>query len=442
MDSPPSSPPSPPSDTRPGSDSSSSPSGRIRPSSLLLLVLFAALPVFGLVTVLMKSTLKKGHEGSAEHKALLARLEAAKPQAPPTDAQKAAFLEFGRHLAERLSGGDGNNTRAAVDYETYADRTCAALGNLANLADIRDDFVKSIESRPGGIFGNIIGCRTACVRVTSRDGFPAVLLRAMDEKSGLRFYEVLLRSRDNGTKALDVYSYAFGSFLSDESADALKYGLSEEDVHLSAAERTKASLLKNLATALRLGNHEGVIAQYEELPAHFKNDPSFYRIYLQGLILPAEPSRQLVRLRREALKKADQILGKDNTSVLMEMDLQGEEGDLAGAEKSLEHAESVVGRDAYLTTLRGLSQLKRKNVAEAERLRDEAASMEPDLDILGDLKRLIFAAKKQYVALTNDLKSYQTKHKKRITRQQLSSQPEYADYLKSSEFAQLEAEPF
>jgi hypothetical protein len=183
---------------------------------------------------------------------------------------------------------------------------------------------------------------------------------------------------------------------------------------------------------------EGVITQYQELPPKQQAERVFFRMYLQALMAFSEPSAEKAKLQREALANAERILGKESTSALTGLDLQMENGDFAGAENSLKATEALVGSDGYLTTLRGLVVLKQNKVAEAEQLRDEAATKEPDLDILANLRRLIYAAKKDYGSLVKDLQAYQAKSKRRLSRQDLEQQPELADFLKSPEFTQWE----
>ncbi|MDZ4288246.1 MAG: hypothetical protein U0984_09815 [Prosthecobacter sp.] len=366
------------------------------------------------------------------HEAKLRQLDALKPAGPLSAEQKEAVKEFGERLARALTGGDVDKVATMVDFEAVADRALIPLGEGTDSAQTRKELIDGYRGKHGGLFAALLGNPVKYLRLGERDGFPAVRLRLMAREGTVNYVDVLVRVDEKGkVNVVDFFTFLFGTYATTESRNAT-LGIPGDDP-------ARFEAMSKMATALRLGRGEDVVSQYQRLPAALKNERTFFMMYLRALTSLPTASAEVEKHYRQALADAPRLLGKESATDLLRVELHFLDGDFAGAEESLRHLEALVGPDPYLTQMRALMLLRQGKVDEAQRLEKEASAAEPDLPNLMDLRMMIYAAKKDYGALVNELRAYKTKNQMVISRQQLAD-PEYEAFLKSPEFATWESE--
>ncbi len=373
--------------------------------------------------------------------------QAIQPPAPLDEAQKDGLVVFGSELAEALSEKDAAKVMAMQDSEGFCARVFEKIpAGMPNVADMRRGFMNGIKKREGGWLWSAMSGDVHFLRTRERLGYPAVLLRIKTAEGAVSYVDALVRPEGEGFRVVDMFNYVFASTASEESRNVLAVMLSKSaggslgalfgTLHL---DEKNAAILVSINDATRAGNMAEVLRICDGLPPELKTQRIFFILRLQAL-MGVNSTGKYDQQYKEALRAAPEILGKDSTTDLLMVDLMFMENDFKGADDCLKRLDDIIGGDPYLKFLRGGAHLQMKDYAGVLQLADEAAKEDPTMADVVDLRIGVHLARKDYKALVDELRAFKSKFGAVLDRKALADDPQYAEFLKSPEFAGWEKE--
>ncbi len=397
---------------------------------LVITALLAGIAVVAALPIVRK--LQEKNELAAARAA-----KAAAMSTPLTDAQNAALMLFGEGLAEMVTDNDGKAVLQQLDTEAVADRVFSQMKSLSSNGEARSGVLKGLSKSHGGIFKTMMGQDVRCLRIRERDGIPSLLMRVSDLEGGLNFIEALVRSEGDSFRIVDLYTWLLGSYVSEEVRRALVLGMKDPGllatifgVHRFDKEIGEA--FEKLGVLHKNGELKKVIECLDELSPEYQDNRTFFIFRIQTLMaLQGDPEYE--KPYYAALQKAPAILGEGSATELLLIDLLMMDEDFLAADQAMERLSKRLGGDALLDVYRGLLKFQQGDVDGAEVMLSQAEKVEPDLPDLVDLRLPIYARRKNFAALVNELRAVQELTDQKLTDQELAD-PEFAEFLESTEF--------
>ncbi len=373
--------------------------------------------------------------------------KALQPPPPLNEAQKERLVVFGNELAEALSQKDAAKVMAMQDSEGFCTRVFEKIpAGMPNVADMRRGFMNGIKQREGGWLWSAMSGEVHFLRLRERVGYPAVLLRIKTPEGAVSYVDALVKPEGDGFRVVDMFNYIFASTASEESRNVLAVMLSKSaggglaallgTLHL---DEKNAEILVSINEATRAGNMVEVLRICDGLPAKLKTQRTFFLLRLQAL-MAVNTTGKYDEQYKEALRAAPEILGKDSTTDLLMVDLLFMDNDFKGADDCLKRLNDIIGGDPYLTFLRGGAHMQMKDYAGVLALADQVAKEDPTMAEVVDLRLAVHLARKDYKALVDEMRAFKSKFGAVLDRKALADDPEYAEFLKSPEFAGWEKE--
>lgn len=414
---------------------------------IVLIVVGAVVLLLAVLAALAVPAFQQLQKLAEETKAKQAK--AAQPPPPLTAEQKEALQVFGDALAEALTDGDDAKVKSLLDPDGLADRVFdARTAGFPQAADMRKGFMNGAMKHPGGWLRNLMGNEVTALRVRERDGFPAVVLRLKPEDGGVNYVDIIARPQGGGFRAVDMFTYMYASYLSDEMRNLMATMLPDSGAGKVAAwfgaanfDNEMIDRLKSGGELMKSGDFAGALRLCDGLPQKYRTHRMFFMLRMQALMaLNGTEDGKHDAAYREALRSAPDILGKDSTTDLLLIDLHFLDNNLAEAEASILRVQKVIGGDPYLKVLQANTRRMMRDYEGALKLANEAQQEEPDLYDAVDARLTIRVEQKDYPALVEELRAFKRGSGVVLDRKSLEDDAQFKEFLASPEFAAWEKE--
>ena len=368
----------------------------------------------------------------------VAAAAAARPKLPPlTAAQKASATKFGRLLVVAINSRSEASLEEMTDLETFADRTLAGL--YGPESSFRTGYLKGLKKNKGGLMAQMLGTRPKLLRVTERDGYPALTVRLTTDRGGVNYVDFLIRPAGESFKVVDIFTYLYGMMGSEDSRQAIVLlqnqnpGLAALVLGLKTASKADGEALLSFMTNLKKHDYKTDVKAYEALPPALRRSRTAYIAYLTTLQhLIDQPDYD--KAYQTALESATDILGPDSATDLLLFDLNLMKKNYKAAQQGIARVLLKVGDDAKLYQMEGVAAIRAHDLEAAERCLAAGEKLEPDLVDLVDLHLQVAAMKGDFAGVVAELRRFTAVNRVSIKPEALKEEV-YAEFKKSPEFA-------
>lgn len=167
-----------------------------------------------------------------------------------------------------------------VDAQQFGIRVLQKSGDRFNLALDMSAQTALTGLRLGDVVMQAVhnGGTYQLLRRYEKDGHQHLIYRLLGE-GGLNYHDYELVNGKTGVKAIDMYTYASGAFISDAVSDELKQGKDTRD--LTGDEKESAELLKSMRQYLKGGNPEEANDYYNQANDKEKKQLPFQKLHLR-----------------------------------------------------------------------------------------------------------------------------------------------------------------
>lgn len=387
--------------------------------------------VFAVLTTL-------GSGGCAEKCPAVKSSQTAAPATPadqtPTDDE---CRQFAASMTKAAHDGDAAAFDRLVDWDAILERATAGADDAPEL---RRKFIAGFKSANAvdGISQQIVsqvqaGDGYRLLRVDETHGQKRALFRLLGEDSGVNYHDyILVRQNDGKVRAADVFI-----FLSGESLSQTVRTTYVNAVVKSTSLRAKltpgendyikhAAKIAEMSAHLREGRFQQVLEGYQQLPDSLKKDKS---LLLMRLSAASELDEKAYEQAIDAFQKA---YPHDAALQLVSIEREFTRKRYAEARAAIDRLDKLVN-DPYLNVLRASTYVEEQNYERALECARKAAEQEKDLAAAYWSQVTISLKKKDFVETTRLLTFIE--QELHIPIVDLTALPEYAEYVKSPQYA-------
>lgn len=332
--------------------------------------------------------------------------------APLTEAGKERAMQFARKVSTALNEGDKGTISAFMDFDVITERSFAGMDVAPGT---KEEFKQSFGQKSGGLLAQVLEARPKArpLRVHTRDGYPAATLRLRMPGGGVSYVDLLLLPDGDSFKILDLFTYTFANYSTEEARHAMMMVQSLGSDTLSRwlgvklKDRKTAEQLVSLSRLAAEKNSKALLRVHEQLPPELQRQRSVFILKVQALMAlqgGAEPQYEAPYL--EALESARGILGEGSAIDLLLLDLYFLKKDYAAAQNCARNGLKAVGPDAYLYLLQGFSAVRAKDLEGAAACLKSAEEIEPEMNDLVDLRLQLRAVRGDFASVVAEVNKF------------------------------------
>lgn len=349
--------------------------------------------------------------------------------------------EFAGTLERLVAEGDRRAINRCIDWDQLLGRTTNNAGAAQRTIT---EFTSGAKSALGGegAFAGVIsrqvsqGASYTFLHTAQRDGRPCVRFRLLNLQSGVNYHDyILTKDPHNEIKAIDIYVFAAGEFLSQTMRQPFLQLVAHEDRSIvQKLTKEDADLLKHMetlnsmATAMREQRFTDVLKAYDTLPESVQ--------LMKGtLILRMAAATQVDSAEyMSSLQTLMKHYPNDACADLMSIDyfLLNEQYDKAV--DCVARVDKAVEGDPYLHVLVGGIRSLQQQWDTARAAYESAIEEDPDL--IDAYHGVLLATAKQQQF--DDTVKYLDELSRRFNQEleDLATIPEFAEFIKSPQYEQ------
>ena len=309
------------------------------------------------------------------------------PSAPapvaPNEAQARAFAE---KFIELLAEPDVPGATAMIDWDTLLARATAdTYGSPRNLAS----FIKGAKS-PESLASYVqqlsnsaqAGAQVKFLRVRGDETGRSVLVRVLHPTGGVNYHELLLTNDKGVVRAVDVYVYAAGEYMSDvmrrmyKTATAAKQPFIDRLLGKKHPAMQMATMYKEMAEKTTSGRHAEAVALFKRMPPELRREKSAFILYVTASSSMDEEQY------RSAIEELRAAFPNDAGLDLMLIDGYVLRQRYDDALAAIDRLDRDLDGDPYLDLLRASTCRLKRDEHNAVRYTRRAVEREPELAAL------------------------------------------------------------
>jgi hypothetical protein len=378
-----------------------------------------------------------------------ARLGAETSSSEPRNHTAAALrpidADEGQRFAEAFESAvyrsDPSVVTRMIDWETLF-RT--ATDGIAGSEGFRESFIQGALSKQGELAIQLSqavadGGSFHLLRFYSEKDERRALFRLLQPGSGVKYQELILgRDAAGEVRAVDIYIFLSGERLSHTMrrmyllAAAEQPGRPLDNIISPENEFIKHTAeFQQMASHLRGGNPQQTVEIYQTLPASMQQEKTVMLLYVQAASSIGDD------LYAQAIDDFRAVHARDACVDMVSIDGHLLRKEYDRALEAIARVDTAVGGDPYMNVLRANINLMRGEYAVAESFAKMAIDQEPGLVdpywtlVMVSLFQRSFADTAKWLTVMHE--------KFRIEFEDLQTIPDYAEFVKSSEYEAWQA---
>jgi hypothetical protein len=346
---------------------------------------------------------------------------------------------YAESVIKAVEGHDRAGFNALIDWDSIFNRVLAGWDIPEKARQQVIEALRQVVAQRG-VGGQLIrsterGGQFRFLRVRQSHGRQVVLFRMIQPEEGVSYFEFAPERPPGGQiRAMDIYVYAAGEFMSDGFRRTLLPVVAELAPTLSDRLRPEDKDylhdLRELRRANQLANEDKPQAALAILKQLLPGTRKQKIVLLQ---LVRVTQRSDMKEYAAVLEEYSKLYPNDPSLDLLSIDARALQKDYTGAMKAVDRIEQSVGGDPYLNFYRAHLREAQGDLEGAERLTLRVADWGPSLLSVHWALVGYSLKSKEYDKTLERLKAID--HKFDIEFNDLSQVPEYAGFVKSPAYA-------
>jgi hypothetical protein len=368
--------------------------------------------------------------------------KAAAPSESKTGAtnKESKYLEFAQRLESLVADDKANELPKLIGWSEFVDRTFAGIPIAKDEKELYTNIWRDSNLFLGAVGSAVAeGATYRFLRIKPDGHRRLAVFRLLQPAGGVNYHEMQLTAGTDGAVHIrDIYIYTSGRWLSESIRRSmlLEEGLQKPAWQAAVKDGEKqliqnTAALKNLDQEIEEGNFQAALDEYGLLPADLQQSLPLLLLRMGAAeqVDPAACQSAFGELRR---------LFPTNPAVdLKSIDYYYTARQFEEERKAIGRLDRRTGGDPYLQILIATSFLEQNDWAAAAEHADNAIQREPTLPGAYWTRITVALGAKDYPKVVSLLNTIETKLNIRVDN--LASRPDYAEFVKSDEFAQWQA---